>query len=420
MHRDSLFFKDGANGTASFEHRLEEKLRREAARVQGLEKLIETRLRLEKDPPAGYENAAKLTAEFGGEVVSGMVQGSGEYFTRIGVGTPTREQYMVLDTGSDVVWIQCEPCKKCYSQADPIFNPSSSASFSNVGCDTALCSQLDVNDCHAGGCLYEVSYGDGSYTVGSFATETVAFGATSVRNVAIGCGHDNAGLFIGAAGLLGLGAGPLSFPWQLGTQTGGAFSYCLVDRESESSGTLEFGPASVPVESIFAPLQSNPYLPAFYYLSLTEISVGGALLDTVPPAVFRIDETSGRGGFIIDSGTAVTRLETAAYNALRDAFVAGTRQLPRANGFSIFDTCYNLLGQELVRVPTVGFHFSNGATLILPPKNYLIPVDTKGTFCFAFAPTTSGLSIMGNIQQQRIRVSFDSTNSRVGFALNQC
>nr|ABR16474.1 unknown [Picea sitchensis] len=420
VHRDSLLVKDAANATASYERRLEETLRRDARRVRGLEQRIEKRLRLNKDPAGSHENVAEVAAEFGGEVVSGMAQGSGEYFTRIGVGTPMREQYMVLDTGSDVVWIQCEPCSKCYSQVDPIFNPSLSASFSTLGCNSAVCSYLDAYNCHGGGCLYKVSYGDGSYTIGSFATEMLTFGTTSVRNVAIGCGHDNAGLFVGAAGLLGLGAGLLSFPSQLGTQTGRAFSYCLVDRFSESSGTLEFGPESVPLGSILTPLLTNPSLPTFYYVPLISISVGGALLDSVPPDVFRIDETSGRGGFIVDSGTAVTRLQTPVYDAVRDAFVAGTRQLPKAEGVSIFDTCYDLSGLPLVNVPTVVFHFSNGASLILPAKNYMIPMDFMGTFCFAFAPATSDLSIMGNIQQQGIRVSFDTANSLVGFALRQC
>nr|ABK24480.1 unknown [Picea sitchensis] len=420
VHRDSLLFKGAANATASYERRLEEKLRREAARVRALEQRIERKLKLKKDPAGSYENVAGVTAEFGSEVVSGMEQGSGEYFTRIGIGTPTREQYMVLDTGSDVVWIQCEPCRECYSQADPIFNPSSSVSFSTVGCDSAVCSQLDANDCHGGGCLYEVSYGDGSYTVGSYATETLTFGTTSIQNVAIGCGHDNVGLFVGAAGLLGLGAGSLSFPAQLGTQTGRAFSYCLVDRDSESSGTLEFGPESVPIGSIFTPLVANPFLPTFYYLSMVAISVGGVILDSVPSEAFRIDETTGRGGIIIDSGTAVTRLQTSAYDALRDAFIAGTQHLPRADGISIFDTCYDLSALQSVSIPAVGFHFSNGAGFILPAKNCLIPMDSMGTFCFAFAPADSNLSIMGNIQQQGIRVSFDSANSLVGFAIDQC
>jgi hypothetical protein len=84
-----------------------------------------------------------------------------------------------------------------------------------------------------------VAYGDGSYTVGDFATESLTFGdSPPVRGVAVGCGHDNEGLFVGASGLLALGGGPLSFPSQIRAST---FSYCLVDRDSPAASTFQFG-----------------------------------------------------------------------------------------------------------------------------------------------------------------------------------
>ncbi|KAM1816592.1 hypothetical protein ACFX12_000980 [Malus domestica] len=48
-----------------------------------------------------------------------------------------------------------------------------------------------------------------------FVTETISIGGTSTKRIAIGCGHTNEGLFVGAAGLLGLDGGSLSFPPQL-------------------------------------------------------------------------------------------------------------------------------------------------------------------------------------------------------------
>ncbi|GLJ36517.1 hypothetical protein SUGI_0733600 [Cryptomeria japonica] len=412
FHRDSL-----VGGNVSYEQRFKERLRRESRRVKALNRRVERKLK-GKEKERRIETKAK-TEDFGGEVTSGMMEGSGEYFTRIGVGTPAREQYLVLDTGSDVVWVQCQPCNDCYDQTDPIFDPSTSASFTSVSCGSAVCNELEKFDCNSHGCAYQVAYGDGSYSVGSFGTETLTFGNTRVQNVALGCGHDNQGWFVGAAGLLGLGAGALSIPSQLGSLYGTKFSYCLVDRSSESSGVLDFGPGSVsPVGSVFVPLLRNPRLSTFYYVPLTAISVGG-LLVSFPQKVFEFDET-GRGGVIVDSGTAVTRLQRDAYEAVRDAFVVSTQHLLRAEGMSIFDTCYNFAGLQTVRVPTVSFHFLNGVVLTLPAENYLVPVDVMGTFCLAFAPTSDSLSIIGNIQQQGVRVSIDSVNSFVGFAINQC
>ncbi|KAG9449569.1 hypothetical protein H6P81_009534 [Aristolochia fimbriata] len=261
-----------------------------------------------------------------------------------------------------------------------------------------------------------VSYGDGSYTVGDFVTETVTFGGSGagVDNIAIGCGHDNEGLFVGAAGLLGLGGGSLSFPSQI-KATG--FSYCLVDRDSTSSSTLQLG-SGPSAGSVTAPMLRNRKFDTFYYLGMTGISVGGRLL-SIPPSSFAVDE-SGNGGVIVDCGTAVTRLQSEVYNSLRDAFVSGTGSLPSASGVALFDTCYDLSSMSSVEVPTVSLHFPEGKKLQLPAKNYLIPVDSSGTFCFAFAPTSSPLSIIGNVQQQGTRVTFDVANSVVAFEPNKC
>ncbi|GAB4828896.1 hypothetical protein Ancab_018557 [Ancistrocladus abbreviatus] len=390
------------------------KLERDSARV----KSIQTRLDLAVN---GIEKSdlkplnADLEAEaLEGPVVSGSNEGSGEYFTRVGIGEPPSQAYVVLDTGSDVSWVQCEPCADCYQQADPIFRPAASSSYSPLSCNSEQCKALDVSECRADQCLYEVSYGDGSYTVGDFVQEKITFSEASVDKVAIGCGHNNEGLFVGSAGLLGLGGGALSFPRQINTSS---FSYCLVDRDSNAASTLEFN-SPLPSGAVTAPLRRNRELDTFYYLGITGISVGGQLL-SIPPSSFQMDEV-GNGGVIVDSGTAVTRLQTEVYNSLRDTFVKGTQHLPSANGVALFDTCYNLASMRSVQVPAVGFHFPDGKSLSLPAKNYLIPVDSDGTFCLAFAPTTSSLSIIGNVQQQGTRVDFDLANSLVGFSPNEC
>lgn len=261
-----------------------------------------------------------------------------------------------------------------------------------------------------------MSYGDGSFTVGEFVTETVSFGNSgSINSVALGCGHDNEGLFVGAAGLLGLGGGPLSLTSQIKATS---FSYCLVDRDSSGSSTLDFN-SGIPAGSVVAPLKRSQKVNTFYYVGLTGFSVGGRPVK-IPPGLFDLNE-SGEGGVIVDCGTAITRLQTQAYNALRDAFAESTRDLPSTSGVALFDTCYDLSSKTSVRVPTVSFHFGDGkSSLYLPAKNYLIPVDSSGTFCFAFAPTSSSLSIIGNVQQQGTRVSFDLANNRVGFSSHKC
>ncbi|KAL5982996.1 Protein ASPARTIC PROTEASE IN GUARD CELL 2 [Asimina triloba] len=412
LHRDTL--PTAANSSTrttstTLRHRLNERLKRDAVRAASLSRQL-TR--------AG--STARYRAEdFGSDIVSGMEQGSWEYLVQVGVGSPPRNQFMVVDSGSDIVWLQCQPCLQCYHQSDPVFDPADSVSFAGVPCDSSVCGRLETAaDCQDGRCRYAVSYGDGSYTKGTLALETLTFGATVVRNVAIGCGHRNRGLFFGAAGLLGLGGGSMSFVGQLGGQVGGAFGYCLVSRGADSFGSLIFGRSSMPVGAAWVTLLRNPRVPSYYYVGLVGLGVGGVRV-AVSEDLFRLSE-AGDGGVVMDTGTAVTRLPREAYEALRDAFAAGTAGLPAASGLSIFDTCYDLSGYESVRVPTVSFYFSSGAILTIPARNYLIPVDETGKFCFAFAPSTYGLSIIGNIQQEGIEISVDAASGFIGFGPNTC
>ena len=409
-HRDVLAFN--ATPEALFNLRLQ----RDAFRVEALSKMAAAA----RGRRAGRNGTHAQGGGFSSSVTSGLAQGSGEYFTRLGVGTPPKYVYMVLDTGSDVVWIQCAPCRKCYSQTDPVFDPKKSGSFSSISCRSPLCLRLDSPGCNSRqSCLYQVAYGDGSFTFGEFSTETLTFRGTRVPKVALGCGHDNEGLFVGAAGLLGLGRGRLSFPTQTGLRFGRKFSYCLVDRSASSKpSSVVFGQSAVSRTAVFTPLITNPKLDTFYYLELTGISVGGARVAGITASLFKLD-AAGNGGGIIDSGTSVTRLTRRAYVSLRDAFRAGAADLKRAPDYSLFDTCFDLSGKTEVKVPTVVMHF-RGADVSLPASNYLIPVDTNGVFCFAFAGTMSGLSIIGNIQQQGFRVVFDVAASRIGFAARGC
>ncbi|KAL3582112.1 hypothetical protein D5086_016444 [Populus alba] len=98
-----------------------------------------------------------------------------------------------------------------------------------------------------------------------------------------------------------------------------SFSYCLVDRGSESASTLEFN-STLPPNTVTAPLIRNHQLDNFYYVGLTGLSE----LVSIPELAFQIYE-SGNGGVIVDSGTAITQLQTDVYSSLSDAFAKGTK-----------------------------------------------------------------------------------------------
>ncbi|XP_047968935.1 protein ASPARTIC PROTEASE IN GUARD CELL 1-like [Salvia hispanica] len=355
-----------------------------------------------------------LLARLESPVTSGLSQNSGEYFARVGIGRPAAHLYMTIDTGSDITWLQCRPCLFCYPQSDPVFNPRASSTYKDLTCLSPQCVSLRASTCLAGGCLYQLLYGDGSITTGDFATETISFGTSgSVDNVAIGCGHGNIGLFSGAAGIMGLGGGNLSLPSQIKATS---FSYCLVDRDSNSSSTLDFN-STRPADSVVAPLLHNPSTNVYRYVGMTGIRVGGEAVNF--PASLLEMGSDGSGGVIVDSGTTVTRLRREVYGLVRDAFRNKTKGLPAAGGYSLFDTCYDLSSLKEARMPTVAFEFGGGKTVALPARNTVIPVDGGGKFCLALAGS-GRLSIIGNVQQQGMRVTYDLANNFIAFSPNKC
>ncbi|KAJ6737317.1 ASPARTYL PROTEASES [Salix viminalis] len=98
----------------------------------------------------------------------------------------------------------------------------------------------------------------------------------------------------------------------------------------------------MPVGAAWIPLIRNPHSPSYYYVGLSGLGVGGMRVP-ISEDMFQLTEL-GNGGVVMDTGTAVTRFPTVAYEAFRDAFIGQTGNLPRASGISIFDTCYNLFG----------------------------------------------------------------------------
>lgn len=179
-----------------------------------------------------------------------ILNNRGEYLMKLSLGTPPFSILAIADTGSDVVWTQCQPCPNCYQQFAPMFNPSKSATYRKIACSSPICSLAgEGRSCSsASECLYSISYGDRSHSQGDLAVDTVTLGSTSGRHVAfpktvIGCGHDNAGTFnANVSGIVGLGQGPASLVAQMGPATGGKFSYCLAPiGTSFESSKLNFG-----------------------------------------------------------------------------------------------------------------------------------------------------------------------------------
>ncbi|KAJ6773948.1 ASPARTYL PROTEASE FAMILY PROTEIN 2-LIKE [Salix purpurea] len=402
---------------------------------EGSKKLIKTAV-----APASPESyGTGLSGQLMATLESGVSLGSGEYFMDVFIGTPPKHYSLILDTGSDLNWIQCVPCHDCFEQKGPYYDPKESSSFRNIGCHDPRCHLVSSPDppqpCKAENqtCPYFYWYGDSSNTTGDFALETFTVNLTSptgksefkkVENVMFGCGHWNRGLFHGASGLLGLGRGPLSFASQLQSLYGHSFSYCLVDRNSDTnvSSKLIFGEDKDLLnhpELNFTTLVGGKENPAdtFYYVQIKSIMVGGELLN-IPEATWNLT-SDGVGGTIVDSGTTLSYFAEPAYQIIRDAFVKKVKGYPVVKDFPILDPCYNVSGVEKIELPDFGILFADGAVWNFPVENYFIRLDPEEVVCLAILGHSSICSV-NNWQLSAAEIStFCTTPRSLGWGMHR-
>lgn len=344
---------------------------------------------------------------------------SQEYVATVGLGTPAVPQTLILDTGSSLTWVQCKPCNssQCYPQRLPLFDPSTSSSYSPVPCDSqecrALAAGIDGDGCTSDGdwgCAYEIHYGSGATPAGEYSTDALTLGPGAiVKRFHFGCGHhQQRGKFDMADGVLGLGRLPQSLAWQASARRGGGvFSHCLPPTGG-STGFLALGAPHDTSAFVFTPLLTMDDQPWFYQLMPTAISVAGQLLD-IPPAVFR-------EGVITDSGTVLSALQETAYTALRTAFRSAMAEYPLAPPVGHLDTCFNFTGYDNVTVPTVSLTFRGGATVHLDASSGVL-MDG----CLAFWSSGDEYTgLIGSVSQRTIEVLYDMPGRKVGFRTGAC
>ncbi|KAL9675089.1 hypothetical protein QQ045_003289 [Rhodiola kirilowii] len=356
------------------------------------------------------------------------------------VGSPPQPVTMVLDTGSELSWLNC---KKTITTSS-IFNPLQSKSFASIPCYSPVCRTrtrdfpIPVSCDPKKLCHFTLSYADMSSVDGNLASDTFRFGQSVFSKTVFGCMDSgqstNPEEDSKTTGLLGLNLGSLSFV----SQTGYAkFSYCIAARDS--SGVLLFGEAKL---GWLKPLRYTPLvrrttrLPYFdrvaYTVQLEGIRVGNKQL-SLPKTVFVPDHT-GAGQTMVDSGTRFSFLLGPVYTALKTEFMAQTNKILRVYEDPNFvfegamDLCYRVpLGKPAPPLPTVTLMFS-GAEMSVKGERLLYRVGNmvKGRdaiHCFTFGNSELlGVEafIIGHHHQQNVWMEFDLQKSRVGFADVEC
>lgn len=350
------------------------------------------------------------------------------------IGTPPQLQQMVLDTGSQLSWIQCHNKKTPQKKQPPTtssFDPSLSSSFFVLPCNHPLCKPRVPDfslptDCDANSlCHYSYFYADGTYAEGNLVREKIAFSPSQTTPpIILGCATQSDD----ARGILGMNLGRLGFPSQAKITK---FSYCVPTKQAQpASGSFYLGnnPASSSFRYVnlltFSQSQRMPNLdPLAYTLPLQGISIGGKKLN-IPPSVFK-PNAGGSGQTMIDSGSEFTYLVDEAYNVIREELVkkVGPKIKKGYMYGGVADICFDGDAIEIGRlVGDMVFEFEKGVQIVIPKERVLATVD-GGVHCLGIGKSErlgAGGNIIGNFHQQNLWVEFDLANRRVGFGEADC
>ncbi|XP_019448036.1 PREDICTED: aspartic proteinase-like protein 2 isoform X2 [Lupinus angustifolius] len=377
-----------------------------------------------------------------GGVVNFPVQGTsnpfdvGLYFTKVQLGTPPVEFNVQIDTGSDVLWVTCNPCNGCPQTSGlPVklnfFDPTSSSTSSLISCSDQRCnSGVQSSDASCSSqnnqCSYNFQYGDGSGTSGYYVSDYMHFSTlfersmstTSSASVVFGCSNQQTGDLTKADravdGIFGFGQQGMSVISQLSSQgiAPGVFSHCLKGGNS-GGGILVLGEIVEP-NIVYTPLvPSQPH----YNINLQSISVNGQTLQ-IDSSVFA---TSNSRGTIVDSGTTLAYLAEEAYDPFVNAITAAIPQSVRPVA-SKGVQCYLITSSISDGFPQVSLNFAGGASMVLGAQDYLIQQTSMASmWCMGFQKIQGqGLTILGDLVLKDKIIVYDLAGQRVGWAKYDC
>nr|XP_012567811.1 aspartic proteinase-like protein 2 isoform X1 [Cicer arietinum] len=363
----------------------------------------------------------------------------GLYTTKVKLGSPPREFTVQIDTGSDALWVNCNPCTGCPHSSglgiEPsFFDATSSSTAAVVHCSDQIC-PFEVQGAHVrcspkvkdNKCSYIFQFQDQSATSGVYLSDDMYFGTiigqsspTSVNTSAtilFGCSTYRFGLltqtFRAFDGIFGFGPGDVSVVSQLSSQgkTPKIFSHCL-KGDDNGGGILVIGKILEP-NIVYSPIVPSQL---HYTLILQSISVKGNLL-SINPAVFA---PSYHQGTVLDSGTTLAYLIQEAYDPLVNAITTAVSQLG-SPAISEGSPCY-LVSPSIDIFPSVSFNFAGGASMVLKPAQYLVRNDFMyaSTWCIGFQKTQGGPSILGDLVLKDRIIVYDLDNRRIGWTDYNC
>ncbi|XP_069897753.1 cathepsin E [Dipodomys merriami] len=316
-----------------------------------------------------------------------------EYFGTISIGSPPQNFTVIFDTGSSNLWVPSVYCTSPACKTHPVFRPSQSSTYSQVGT------------------TFSIQYGTGSLT-GIIGADQVSVEGLTVAGQQFGESVTEPGqTFVNAEfdGILGLGYPSLA--------AGGVtpvfdnmmaqnlvdlpiFSvYMSSDPEGGSGSELTFGgydPSHFSGSLNWIPVTKQGY----WQIALDGIQVGDSVM-------FCAEGCQA----IVDTGTSLVTGPSHEIKRLQEAI-----------GATPTDGEYAVDCDNLNVMPDVTF-IINGATYTLSPTAYTLPDYVDGMqFCGSgfqgldIQPPSGPLWILGDVFIRQFYAIFDRGNNQVGLA----
>ncbi|CAA0820704.1 Eukaryotic aspartyl protease family protein [Striga hermonthica] len=351
---------------------------------------------------------------------------SSAFLARVHVGTNNddqRDMFIIVDTGSGLMWVQCNPDN--YYAPAPVFDPKRSSTFRKEMCNdpASACSpSYGWVTCDYKYCRFEIAYVKGECR-GYLGRETLEFEPLDnnnneeeaerfvLENITFGCATIST---LRIDGVLGLNANRVSLISQTRSSR---FAYCI-GNISDPTYPYNILILDDKEEIGLHGTQTTLIVNNHYYIYLEGITVGG---QNVMGFDFRMS-------MLMDLGATYTLLPMGLLKKL-EAAVADVIGGTLTRTYSIkFNKSYTLLcyvgfvGRDLAGFPVVEFKFNGGAVLELSAEN-MFRDDGDGNFCLTAATSEQHdfeFGVLGNYMQQYYYVAFDLTENQLSFQRMEC
>ncbi|XXG46891.1 hypothetical protein AAC387_Pa02g1619 [Persea americana] len=367
---------------------------------------------------------------------TGLPSEAGLYFAEIRLGTPSKSYYVQVDTGSDILWVNCIECNRCPRKSDlgiqlSLYDIHNSASGSLVTCEQPFCSMAysgQMEGCEPNAlCPYSVTYGDGSTTAGYYVKDSLQYNQasgdlqTTAANASVifGCGAQQSG-DLGSSnqavdGILGFGQSNTSMLSQLASsgKVKKMFAHCL--DSVDGGGIFAIGQVVQPNVSTTPLVPNQPH----YNLNLKAIEVGTDILQ-LPSDVF---VSGDKKGTIIDSGTTLAYLPDTVYTPLINAIMSSqpNLKLQKIQGFLCFQFTESVDGG----FPKVTLQFEDSLSLIVYPHDYLFQIQ-DAIWCIGWqnsgtqSAETKDMILLGDLVLSNKLVVYDLEKQVIGWTDYNC